>query len=86
MFDLLFDVLTNEHLLETSKILSKSVSAGIADCADYDSAGGTDNFWENLFSTTFWYDSLESWQNGLKLESFFDYSDSCISYLVDTMD
>ena len=65
----------------TQDILGVNLSAV---CSDYSAA--TSSVWTDQYSTTFWFSSVQAWQNGLKLDSFFgSYPDYCITDFTNSM-
>mmetsp|Transcript_39241 Transcript_39241/g.28979 ORF Transcript_39241/g.28979 Transcript_39241/m.28979 type:complete len:88 (+) Transcript_39241:258-521(+) len=78
-------VANNEDLVQAYQSISQSVLA-LSDCVDYTADGITDNIIKSVYSTTFWYDVFDNWFTGLKLDSFFDYSDLCYEYGSDGAD
>ena len=83
------EVLNNENLVKAFQAFQSSypsVRQGLSTCNDYTDDGVTENVWLNSYSSTFWFDIIDKWFTGLKLDSFFDYSDLCYEYITDTVD
>jgi hypothetical protein len=78
------EVLKNEDIRHTIRLTQTFLGINIsAICTDY--SAGTSSVWTDQYSTTFWFNSVQAWQNGLKLDSFFNYPDQCITDFTNSM-
>ena len=77
--------MNNEHLQFAFNVGSQALSSSnfTATCNDYNATAS--NIWNNPYSLTFWFKSVQSWQNGLKLDSYYSDADVCLSDITNTL-